>query len=294
MTQQTDSGINLSLDDLLAVSVSGSRIAAQLSDGWRTGSHISRKKGRGMEFAEVRPYMVGDDVRNMDWKITARTGKPHTKLFREERDRSVYIMLDLSEGMYFGSRGQLKSRLASLIAAAVAWHALRSGDKVAGLILSGEQLSIQSPTSHRKGVLIWLKQIINSYSSGIIMRPGTTDMSQALKTLGSMIRPGARLVVLSDFYNLSQKAFLMLRYMRKRHEVNLIQIYDALERKIEGTGIIGVENNEKSGFLLANNDFKSHYSRIASFRQFELERKLCTGTRQLLTFDASKSLAEQL
>ncbi len=81
-------GVTLTLDDLLTVSASGSRVANQLSDGWRVGIHQSRKKGRGMEFAEVRPYMIGDDVRNMDWKITARTGKPHTKLYREERDHS--------------------------------------------------------------------------------------------------------------------------------------------------------------------------------------------------------------
>jgi len=89
-------GVTLTLDDLLAASVSGSRIAAQLSDGWRTGVHLSRKKGRGMEFAEVRPYMIGDDVRNMDWKITARTGKPHTKLYtRRARSFSVYTARSL-------------------------------------------------------------------------------------------------------------------------------------------------------------------------------------------------------
>lgn len=287
-------GVTLTLDDLLSASVSGSRIAAQLSDGWRTGIHLSRKKGRGMEFAEVRPYMVGDDVRNMDWKITARTGKPHTKLYREERDRSVYILLDLSPEMYFGSQGQLKSRLASLVAAAVAWHALKSGDKIGGLILRGEQAIIQSPVSHRKGVLLWLKKIIDSYTMGLQEHQPTIDMTTGLNTLGNMLRPGARLIVISDFYRLSQKAFLMIRFLRKRHEVNLIQIFDALERRIEGDGILGVENSQSAGFILSNDEFKHHYAKIAGFRQFELERKLCSNAKQLLTFDASKPLTEQL
>lgn len=291
---KSNDGVTLTLDDLLAASVSGSRIAAQLSDGWRTGVHLSRKKGRGMEFAEVRPYMIGDDVRNMDWKITARTGKPHTKLYREERDRSVYILLDLSKEMYFGSRGQLKSRLASLVAAAVAWHALKSGDKIGGLILCGEQTFVQSPISHRKGVLLWLKQIVDSYNAGLHHTSASIEMTNSLNTIGNMLRPGARLVIISDFYRLSQKAFLMVRFLRKRHEVNLIQIYDALERQIEGEGVLGVENADNSGFLLADDDFKHHYAKIAGFRQFELERKLCSYSKQLLTFDASKPLAEQL
>jgi len=287
-------GVTLTLDDLLAVSVSGSRIATQLSDGWRTGAHQSRKKGRGMEFAEVRPYMIGDDVRNMDWKITARTGKPHTKLFREERDHSVYILLDLSSEMYFGSKGQLKSRLGSLVAAAVAWHALKRGDKIGGLILSGEKTTIQSPVSHRKGVLLWLKQIVDIYIAGLQERPAASDITAGLKTLGNMLRPGARLVIISDYYRLSQKDFLMIRYLRKRHEINLIQIYDALERQVEGDGVLGVENANGAGFLLANDEFRNNYARLASFRQFELERKLGGYAKQLLAFDASKTLAEQL
>lgn len=287
-------GVTLTLDDLLAASVCGSRIAAQLSDGWRTGVHLSRKKGRGMEFAEVRPYMIGDDVRNMDWKITARTGKPHTKLYREERDRSVYILLDLSQEMYFGSQGQLKSRLASLVAAAVAWHALKIGDKIGGLILCGEQMFVQPPISHRKGVLLWLKQIMDRYNTGLQHPSTSVEMINGLNTLGNMLRPGARLVVISDFYRLSQKAFLMIRFLRKRHEVNLIQIYDSLERRIEGEGILGVENADNSGFLLTDSDFKHRYAKIAGFRQFDLERKLCSNSKQLLTFDASKPLAEQL
>ena len=287
-------GITLSLDDLLAVSVSGSRIATQLSDGWRTGAHQSRKKGRGMEFAEVRPYMAGDDVRNMDWRITARNGKPHTKLFREERDHSVYILLDLSSDMYFGSKGQLKARLVTLIAAAVTWHALKRGDKVGGLILNGDQTSIQSPIGHRKGILLWLKQIINIYNSGLENLPSPANMTNGLTTLGNMLRPGARLVVISDFYRLIQKDFLMIRYLRKRHEVDLIQVYDALERTIEGNGTLGAQNSNGSGFLSESEDFRNHYSRLASFRQFDLEQKLNSHTKQLLTFDASKTLAEQL
>ena len=113
-------GISLSLEELLRPPTLAQLLPARLVSGRRTGMHQASSKGRGMEFAEVRPYLSGDDVRSIDWRITARTGKPHTKLFREERDRSVYTLLDLDPSMYFGSRGQLKARLATILAAATA------------------------------------------------------------------------------------------------------------------------------------------------------------------------------
>lgn len=293
MRNESD-GISLTLDDLLAVSVSSGRIAAKLSDGWRMGVHYSRKKGRGMEFAEVRPYMVGDDVRNMDWRITARTGKPHTKLFREERDRSVYILIDLSQGMYFGSQGQLKARMAALIAAAVAWYSLRNGDKIGGLITAGDTIKIHSPTSHRKGVLVWLQEILEIYHHGLNHPPEISTLETSLHRLGNMIKPGSRLVILSDFYHVSEKAFLFIRHLRKKHDLNLIQIFDMMERKLEGDGTLAVDHDQGTGFLVNDDEFRSNYARIASYRQYELERKLGHQRRQILAFDAAKSLAEQL
>jgi len=287
-------GVTLSLDDLMAISSCGTRIASQLSDGWRTGVHLSRRKGRGMDFAEVRPYVTGDDIRNIDWKITARTGKPHTKLFREERDRSVYVLLDLSSDMYFGSKRQLKARMASMITAAVSWQALKNGDKVGGLILNNQLPKLQEALSYRKGVLKWLKQICDSYNQGLEQKPESLSLLPALNTLSKVLRPGAKLIIISDFYRLCNKSCLMIRHLRKKHDVNCIQIYDALERNIEGSGFIKAENQQALGYLTDDPEFISDYAKVASFRQFELEKKLNSLTRQLIGFDAAKPLTEQL
>lgn len=287
-------GIELSLSNLINMSSVGKQLSYRLSEGWRAGSHLSNRKGRGMDFAEVRPYISGDDVRNIDWRITARTGKPHTKQFREERDRSVYILLDLSKDMYFGSKGQLKSRLATLIAAAVSWQTLDNGDKVGGLVIGPDKSIIQTPKGHRKSILQWLKHILECYRSGLTIPYANHDIELSLKSVLNIARPGSRIVVISDFYRTSSRAFLLLRHLRKRHDLNLIQIYDGLERRIDGFGKLKIENLQQDGYLLDNDDFKKHYEKVASYRQHELERKLVVHAREFTMFNASIELTEQI
>ncbi|MCY3731458.1 MAG: DUF58 domain-containing protein, partial [Rhodospirillaceae bacterium] len=101
-----------------------------------SGGHLSRFKGRGVEFDESRPYEPGDDLRHMDWRVTARTGKPHTKVFREERDRPVILWLDLRRPMLFATRGAYKAVRAAQTAALVAWSAVANGDRLGGLVFS--------------------------------------------------------------------------------------------------------------------------------------------------------------
>ncbi|MDE1929301.1 MAG: DUF58 domain-containing protein, partial [Burkholderiales bacterium] len=106
------------------------------------GGHRSAQRGRGLEFEEVRPYASGDDVRSIDWRVTARRGKPHTKLFREERERPVWIVVDLHAGLFFGSRRQTKSALALRAAARRAWAAARGGDRIGALLPAADAAAL--------------------------------------------------------------------------------------------------------------------------------------------------------
>lgn len=139
-------GIELTFEELLQVPPLTQLLPNTMVASQRYGLLRSISKGRGMEFSEVRAYLPGDDIRNIDWRITARMGKPYTKMFREERDRNVYIILDLDPAMYFGSQGQLKARFASLIAASCAWQAFDMKDKVGGMIILGD-----TPIRHQPG-----------------------------------------------------------------------------------------------------------------------------------------------
>ncbi len=122
------------------------------------GNHLSRFRGRGMDYQESRAYQAGDDARSMDWRVTARTGKPHVKLYQEERERPVVLFLDLNPGMFFGSRGMLKSVVAARAAALIAWAAAAHGDRIGGLLFNGGYCDLQ-PRGGKHGVLRLIRQI---------------------------------------------------------------------------------------------------------------------------------------
>ena len=152
-------GIKLSMQELLQYQ-SKSRLIDLVGkkniQGKQAGNYLSRSKGRGMEFDEVRHYQTGDDVRAIDWRVTARTGKTHTKLFREEIERPVLVATDLSQNMHFGSKLLFKSVQGAHLAALVAWHAKTRGDRLGGLVFRDEQHIELKPRSRKAGVLHYL------------------------------------------------------------------------------------------------------------------------------------------
>ena len=153
------------------------------------GGHLSRLKGRGVEFDESRPYQPGDDLRTMDWKVTARTGKPHTKVFREERDRPVVLWLDLRRPMFFATKGVFKAVRAAQTAALVAWSAVANGDRLGGLIFSDSEHIELRPRLGRRAALRLLRVISDAafwdtaYTAAAAVQPHT------LERLTRVVRP---------------------------------------------------------------------------------------------------------
>ena len=131
-----DQGVRLTVDELLALRrdalgldlTSRYRVSSTLAGGYR-----SKFRGRGMDFDEVRTYQPGDDIRNIDWRVTARTGKPHTKLFKEERERPVFLLIDQSKHLFFGSRNALKSVVAARAASLLVWASINAGSRIGGI-----------------------------------------------------------------------------------------------------------------------------------------------------------------
>ena len=126
-----------------------------------TGGYLSRFKGRGVEFSESRPYQPGDDIRAIDWRVTARTGETHTKLYAEEKERPVLCFVDYRQPMFFATKGCLKSVLAAHIAALLAWRAAYSGDRIGGLIFSQHEHREVRPIRGQAGVLNWIHQLVH-------------------------------------------------------------------------------------------------------------------------------------
>ena len=284
-------GIELTFEELIQVPPLTQLLPNTMVASQRYGILRSMSKGRGMEFSEVRAYLPGDDIRNIDWRITARTGRPYTKMFREERDRNVYIILDLDPAMYFGSQGQLKARLGALIAASCAWQALEMKDKVAGMIILGNTPIRHQPGGMREDVLAFTQKIYDAYQIGLRRKSFDFNIGDGLKLLVNHARPGSVFHIISDFYRLDDNSMLYLRRLNKSHTVRTYQLYDKIEVNIEGTGTIGIDTGSSQGFISSlDSNFVENYRRIGLHRIHHIDRLLSETSQRNICIDVSEAL----
>ncbi len=204
----------------------------------RSGSYQSHLRGRGMEFDEVRPYSAGDDVRTIDWRVTARSGKVHTKLYREEREHAVILAVDLQQSMHFATRGIFKSVFAAQLAALLAWQALKQGDRLGGMVFSDNEHLEVRPQSGRAAVLSFLFQIANHGSWRLQQNVAHqfSGMADLLTRLRRVARPGSQVTLISDFFDLEKSDLHHLRELARHCDLRFISLYDRLEAKLPDPG----------------------------------------------------------
>jgi uncharacterized protein (DUF58 family) len=196
------------LDELLALrgAAQGLRLPSRRpSRALHAGAHRSAHRGRGLEFQEVRPYVSGDDPRTIDWRVTARRGRPHTKLFREERERPVWLLADLNAAMFFGTRRQLKSSVVVRAAALIAWSASLGGDRVGAVVAGTSSYRILPPRAREAGVLPLLATLIEMQPTSP-SAPSSESLSNGVRALGPLVHPGSLVLALSDFAALDESA----------------------------------------------------------------------------------------
>lgn len=235
------SGAHCELADLIALRFP----ARQLQLGRRnralsalTGPNKSNFRGRGIEFEEVRAYQPGDDIRTIDWRVTARTGSAHTQLFQEERERPVLIAVDQRDAMFFGSRHCFKSVLASHLAALIAWAALEGADRVGGLVFNDAEHRDIRPRRSRNTVLALLSQIA-TYNSQLPLNSTAPPVSFAdmLGKLRRIARPGSSVFIISDFRDaLTEPAREQLFQLAQHSEITALGCSDALEANLPRAG----------------------------------------------------------
>jgi uncharacterized protein (DUF58 family) len=192
------------------------------------GSHHGANRGRGLEFEEVRPYVPGDDSRSIDWRVTARRGRLHTKLFREERERPVWLLVDLQPGMFFGSRAQLKSMVAVRAAALLAWAAAANGDRVGAVIANGRETLCLRPRAREAGVLPILNALL-ALQPTLPAAPLPESCAEAVRTMSPLVHPGSLVMALSDFSAASSTGDTLWSALAAHSECRLFWIIDALE-----------------------------------------------------------------
>jgi uncharacterized protein (DUF58 family) len=243
--------------------------AKQLKLGRRTralstlaGPNKSNFRGRGIDFEEVRSYQPGDDIRTIDWRVTARTGNAHTKLFREERERPVLVVIDQRSSMFFGSRHCFKSVLAAQLASLLAWSALNGGDRVGGLVFNDHDHQEIRPRRSRKTVLALLSQI-SHYNRALPVNATAEHDSFAnmVSNLRRIARPGSSLFMISDFRGASgERAREHLFELAKHTELTAVSCSDALESRLPRAGTYAVTNGtERSELHTGDNQLRQRY-----------------------------------
>ena len=196
------------------------------------GAHRSALRGRGLEFDEVRRYAPGDDARSIDWRVTARRGQPHTKLFREERERPVWLLADLHPGLFFGSRRQLQSALLLRVAALLGWMSVQQGDRLGAVVATGPAPASTWPARPREAGLLPLLQSLVQLQPRAPGVPGG-GLMPALEALRPLLRPGSLVFVLSDFSALDRESEAALAALARIADIHLLRLCD----RLEGSGL---------------------------------------------------------
>ncbi|SDR69992.1 Protein of unknown function DUF58 [Formosa sp. Hel1_31_208] len=218
----------------------------RLSDHIFGGEYHSTFKGRGMTFSEVRQYQFGDDVRNIDWNVTARYNEPYIKVFEEERELTMMLMVDISGSKLFGTVDQFKNEIVTEIAATLAFSATQNNDKI-GLILFSDEIELYIPPKKgRSHVLRIIRELIEFEPKSKL-----TNISEALKFLSNVMKKKAIVFVLSDFIT-DDEYKQNLKISAGRHDITGIRVYDRREVEIPNIGMVQMEDEETGELALVN------------------------------------------
>ncbi|MEZ4794788.1 MAG: DUF58 domain-containing protein [Flavobacteriaceae bacterium] len=227
----------------------------RLSDHVFGGEYHSTFKGRGMTFSEVRQYQYGDDVRSIDWNVTARYNEPFVKVFEEERELTLMLLVDISGSEFFGTKDQFKNEVVTEVAATLAFSAMQNNDKI-GLILFSDQIELFIPPKKGKShVLRIIRELLEFEPQST-----KTDLAQALKYFTNVMKKKAIVFVLSDF--ITEGYADTLKIVSGKHDVTGIRIYDEKEEQIPNLGMVQMQDEETGELLLVNTLSKSvrnHY-----------------------------------
>lgn len=222
----------------------------RLSDHIFSGEYHTSFKGRGMTFSEVRQYQYGDDIRAIDWNVTARYNEPYVKVFEEERELTMMLMVDISGSESFGTKNQLKSEIVTEIAATMAFSATQNNDKI-GLILFSDQIELYIPPKKGKShVLRIIRELIEFQP-----KSKKTDLSQALKFLSGTQKKKAIVFVISDFM-VDDDYEKTLKIAGKKHDITGVRVYDIREEKMPNIGMVEMEDAETGEILVVNTGSK--------------------------------------
>lgn len=242
------------------------------------GGHASPFRGRGLSFHHVREYQGGDEIRHIDWRVTARTTTAHTKVFEEETERPVLLFLDQRQNMFFGSQRCFKSVLASHVMALLAWTALESNDRVGGLIFNDTGHKEVRPRRNHRSALSLIHQAVE-YNHALAENPAVSpntgqSLAKALEELRRINRPGSSVFLISDFQGLDEEGIRQLHLLSRHSDVFALNIHDPMEQQLPNAGLLSVSNGQQRLHLNIGKNLRQRFSDHSAEQQTNLKLQL--------------------
>jgi len=264
------------------------RFSSNLSAALTSGQHRSRAVSRGMEFEEVRLYQVGDDVRNIDWRVTARTQTTHTKCYRDEKEKPVITFVDQRRSMFFGSQYCFKSVYACYLSAIINWSILARGDRVGGLVLNSQQILETRPARSSKAVNQWL-QLLSESNNAIDINSHHKEPSftQGLQQLQHITHSGTDCIIISDCYDINTESEKLLFQLSRTHSVVLYWLVDPLEKTLPYIENITLSNGQEKHTLSVDKKFQKQQHQHFANKQKVVEDLCLRLSIQLVIVDIS-------
>lgn len=253
-------GVYVSLKDLIRLQHKArgfSFLPKQPVHSLLAGRHASRLRGRGLDFEEIRGYLPGDDIRSIDWKVTARTRKPHTRVYLEERERPVLIVVDQRLSMFFGTQVNMKSVTAAETAALTAWRVLNSGDRIGAIVFNDSDIREIRPHRSSKTVMEILNRIVEQNHQLNVTSPITSNpeaLDTVLEKVSYLASHDYLVCIISDFYGISEKTRHIIKGISRHNDVIINMIYDPSAKDLMNSGTIVVSDGDRQVALDSSND----------------------------------------
>ncbi len=236
------------------------------------GSHKSRTPGRGMEFEEVRQYQAGDDIRTIDWRVTARTQITHTKRYTEEKEKPVITAVDQRQSLFFGSHPCFKSVYACHITALLNWATLERGDRCGGIVLGNHSIEETRAARHHKTVNRWLQQLSYANESLTAHTKHSLSLNNLFERLLHTRQTGSSLYIISDFYDLDKHCESLIFQLSRHQQVNLIWVYDQLETDLPKNRQLTISDGSNSTSLFTESNLRQYYQQIFKHKEDTLNQ----------------------
>ena len=292
------SGISIEVEDL--VSIRGQLSGLSLANRRRRASHRSgarevRLRGRGMEYEESRAYVHGDDVRTMDWRVMARTGEAHTKVFAEEKERRFLMAVDLSASMYFGTRFSFKSWAAAQVAAHVGWLASFAGDRIGGLIVSPESHHEVRPGKTRSGLLGVFHHLAQASNIELPVDASRNRLNFLLREINRVVKPGSIVALITDFLGIDEQSLELLSAIVRHNDISAYWIHDDTEINAwPGGHYQVVVDRQKVGFDLLGNRADNWLTQWQSKHRDQIESLTSRLNIPLLAVSCNRDITAQI